>query len=177
MSKTKSYMDTDYAKGHKIFNNYNESPEVLKNYFKNKISQQIGIEKLEKTKGIYVDKDSKTSENLRNTLLNDEEFIEKLKKYDIAMKQNYSINNSLNLKDKNFHYALGNVDIRDMHINKNGDTELYITDIYDFNEGEKSNAVRVGKDRQDRGEITPYFIAYHVIIPKKEKEKAFKNKQ
>ena len=47
-------------------------------------------------------------------------------------------------------------------------------DVYDFNEGEKSKAVRAGKDRQDKGEITPYFIAYRVIIPKEEKERVLK---
>ena len=56
-----------------------------------------------------------------------------------------------------------------MHINKNGDIELYITDVYDFNEEERNNLVRIGRDRQNKGEITPYFYAYRVIIPKNEK--------
>ena len=30
MSKTKSYMDTEYAKKHKVYNNYNEAPDNLK---------------------------------------------------------------------------------------------------------------------------------------------------
>ena len=63
-----------------------------------------------------------------------------------------------------------------MHINQNGDIELYIADVYDFNEGEASNLVRVGRNRQDKGEITPYFYAYRVIIPKDEKEAILKDK-
>lgn len=50
MSKTKSYMNTDYAKQHKIYNNYNEAPDNLKNYFKDKITEQIGSDKLKKNK-------------------------------------------------------------------------------------------------------------------------------
>ena len=55
-----------------------------------------------------------------------------------------------------------------MHINKNGDVELYVTDTYDFN-NEKSRAPAAGRDRQDKGEIKPYFAVYHVIIPKDSK--------
>ena len=63
-----------------------------------------------------------------------------------------------------------------MHINQNGDIELYIADVYDFNEGEASNLVRVGRNRQDKGEITPYFYAYRVIIPKDKKEAILNDK-
>ena len=45
MSKSKSYLNTDYAKQHKIYNNYNEVPIELNKYFKNKISEQIGEDK------------------------------------------------------------------------------------------------------------------------------------
>lgn len=61
MSKTKSYINTDYVKKHKIYNNYNEAPDNLKNYFKDKITEQIGADKLEKTKGIYIDENSESS--------------------------------------------------------------------------------------------------------------------
>ncbi len=58
-----------------------------------------------------------------------------------------------------------------MHINKNGDIELYITDIYDFNEGEKSKKIQAGRNRQDKGQITPYFSIYRVIIPNEERKR------
>ncbi len=69
------------------------------------------------------------------------------------MRKNYSVNDSISLKGKNWHNAIGNADIRDMHINKNGDIELNIADIYDFNEGEKNKMVNVCRNRQDKGEI------------------------
>ena len=53
-----------------------------------------------------------------------------------------------------------------MHINENGDIELYITDVYDFNEGETNEMVRIGRDRQERGEIKPYFEIFRIIISK-----------
>ena len=43
------------------------------------------------------------------------------------------------------------------------------TDVYDFNPNSKSDLVQVGRERQERGEITPYFMIYHVIIPKNRK--------
>ncbi len=174
MSKTKSYINTDYAKKHKIYNNYNEAPDNLKNYFKDKITEQIGADKLGKTKGIYIDADSESSNSLKSNLLKDNDFIEKLKKYDNAMNKKYKINDSINLKGKNWGNAVGNADIRDMHINKNGDIEFYVTDVYDFNEGEKNPLVKIGRNRQDNGNITPYFYAYRVIISKEEKEQLLK---
>ena len=56
-----------------------------------------------------------------------------------------------------------------MHINRNGDIDLLVTDIYDFNPNSPSDLVQVGRERQERGEITPYFMIYHVIIPKNRK--------
>ena len=111
---------------------------------------------------------------LKNNLLQDKDFIDKLKNYDKDLKNNVHINDSINLKGRNWHHAVGNSDIRDMHVNKNGDVELYVTDVYDFNEGEKNKLVRIGRNRQDKGEITPYFSAYRVIIPKEEKDKILK---
>ncbi len=176
MSKTKSYLDTDYAKQHKIYNNYNEAPNDLKKYFQNKISEQIGEDKLDKTKGILIDADTDSSKNLKDNLLSNEEFINKLKKFDKALKNNYLVNNSIQFTGKNWGNAIGRADIRNMHINQSGDIELYIADVYDFNEGEASNPVRVGRNRQDKGEITPYFYAYRVIIPRKEKEQILKGR-
>ena len=85
-----------------------------------------------------------------------------------STKPTTSINDSLIFEGFNWHNAIGYADIRDMHINKNGDIELYIADVYDFNVGEKNKFVRIGYDRQEKGEITPYFYAYRVIIPQEE---------
>ncbi len=169
MAKTKYYMNTPYAKKHKIYNSYNEVPDNFKEYFKNKITQQIGKENLEKTKGIFIDVNSKSSESLKNALIKDSNFINKLKKYNKAMNKNYFINESINFEDNNWQNAVGHADIKNMHINKDGDIELYITDVYDFNEGEKNPLVRAARNRQEKGEITPYFSIYRVIIPKEEK--------
>lgn len=176
MSKTDSYMDTDYAKKHKIYNNYKETPEELREYFREKISSQIGEDKLETTRGILIDKDSESSKNLAKALISHEKFLKILQDYGKAMKNNYSVDDSISFEDKNWHNAIGNADIKNMHINKDGDIELYVTDTYDFNDGEMG-AVAVGRDRQEKGEITPYFDIYHVIIPKDIKNEVLKNRK
>ena len=166
MSKTDTYLNTDYAKQHKIFNNYKEAPNVLQDYFKNKITGQIGEDNLDITKGILIDKYSESSQSLRQNLLANTEFLNKVKTYSKALRHGFIINDSINIKGDNWHNAIGYADIRNMHINKNGDIELFIADVYDFNEGEKNKFVRIGRNRQEEGEITPYFYAYHVIIQK-----------
>ena len=171
MSKTDYYMDTKYAKEHKVLNNYKEAPKELHEYFEEKIPKQIGKDKLETTKGIYIEPNSKSSKKLAKDLMENEDFIKKLKDYEKPMNHNLSVDESISFKDKNWHNTIGNGDIRKMHINKNGDVELYVTDTYDFNKGEKSGAPAVGRDRQEKGEIKPYFEIYHVIIPKEKYDK------
>ena len=177
MSKTDSFLDTDYARKHQVLNNYKEMPKELQDYFKKKIPQQVGADKLDTMKGIFYDEKSEPSKNLKHNLLKDKNFIRKLNKYTKAMDLKMSVNDSIALTGANWSHAVGNADIRDMHINKNGDLELYIADVYDFNEGEKSKAVRVGRNRQEKGEITPYFYAYRVIIPSAEMKSALKNQK
>jgi len=46
------------------------------------------------------------------------------------------------------------------------DIELYVTDTCDFNSSERKGAPAAGRNRQEKGEIKPYFEIYHVIIPK-----------
>lgn len=176
MSKKDSYINTDYVKKHKIYNNYKEVPEELREYFREKISSQIGEDKLETTKGILIDKDSESSKDLAEGLISNEKFLKILQDYEKAMENNLSVDDSISFEDKNWHNAIGNADIKNMHINKNGDIELYVTDTYDFNDGE-TGAVAVGRDRQEKGEITPYFDIYHVIIPKQMKDKILKNRK
>jgi hypothetical protein len=63
--------------------------------------------------------------------------------------------------------SMNEKDNKNMHINKNGDLDLLITDVYDFNNDKNaSDLVKVGRDRQEKGGIIPYFYIYHVIIPK-----------
>ncbi len=174
MSKTDSYLDTDYARKHQVLNNYKEMPKELQDYFNKKIPQQVGADKLDTMKGIFYDEKSEPSKNLKHNLLKDKNFIRKLNKYTKAMDLKMSVNDSIALTGANWSHAVGNADIRDMHINKNGDLELYIADVYDFNEGEESKPVIVGRNRQEKGEITPYFYAYRVIIPSAEMKSAIK---
>ena len=169
MSKSDYYMNTQYAREHLVLENYEKIQDInakLKNYFKDKIVEQIGKDKLKSIKGIFIDFDSKSSQKLANYLIHDDMFIQKLKKYDKALVSKFFINDSISFNDTNWHYAIGNADIREMHINKDGDLELYICDVYDFNEFDDRKFIKIGRDRQDRFELIPYYFAYRVIISK-----------
>ena len=178
MSKTSSYMNTDYVKGHVVFNNYKEVSSDLQTYFRDKITKQLGLDKvpsslkeeiLDSTKGIYIDAQSESSKSLSEILTSEPDFMNLLTNSIKKIKNNISVEGSLKFKDKNFYYAIGHADIKDMHINRNGDIDLLVTDVYDFNPNSKSDLIQVGRERQEKGEITPYFIIYHVIIPKNRK--------
>lgn len=39
-----------------------------------------------------------------------------------------------------------------MHINRQGNINLLVTDVYDFNPNSLSDLVQVGRDRQEKGE-------------------------
>ena len=159
-------MNTDYARQHTIFDNYLQVDSDLQDYLKEKISKQIGKDKLLTTQGIYIEADSDSSKRLAQSLVDHLDFLKIVINNKKALNNNLHINSSIHFKDRNFGYALGNADILDMHINKNGELDLLIADTYDFNPNELSDLVRTARIRQERGQIIPYFIIYHVIIPK-----------
>ncbi len=168
MSKKDSYLNTDYAKEHLIYNNYTELDNDFKDYFKEKIKTQIGEDKLNSTKGIFINSEHLSSKDLSKVIVQNEDFKKLFNENNNKMQKGLITEGSINFTDKNFHNALGNVDIKEMKYKKNGDLELYVTDVYDFNKNDNNPMVKAGRRLQDRGEIKPYFIIYHVIIPKNE---------
>ena len=170
MSKKDYYLNTDYAKEHLIFKNYKELSTDLRNYFEKKITSQIGADKLESTGGIYIDAQHESSKKLSKALINNQEFIQKYEQAKKLIVTGNSVNTSIQFTDNNFHYAIGKADILDMHINRNGDLDLLVTDVYDFNDDKNASAlIKAGRKSQEKGEIIPYFYIYHVIIPKNTK--------
>ena len=178
MSKTECYLNTDYVKEYVIFNNYKEVNSDLQDYFKDKITEQLELHKvssevreeiLNSTKGIYIDAESDSSKRLSETLIKEPKFVELLTSSIREMKNGASVESSLQFTDENFYNALGKADIKSMHINKQGNIDLLITDVYDFNPNSKNKMVKVGRKLQEEGKITPYFIMYHVIIPRDRK--------
>ena len=170
MSKKDTYLNTDYAKEHLIFKNYKELSPDLRDYFEEKITKQIGADKLDSTGGIYINAEHKSSKNLANALVDNQEFIKNVAENKKSLVAGNSIKTSVQFTDRNFHNAIGKADILDMHINKNGNLDLLVTDVYDFNDDKNaSDLVKTGRDRQEKGEIIPYFYIYHVIIPKNAK--------
>ncbi len=166
MSMADSYMDTEYARNNLVFNNYLELNSDLQPYFKRKIAEQIGEDKLLTTKGIYIDAQSASSKRMASALVSNYDFIKELYENRRSLDRGLHINTSIQFNDRNFHSAIGNADILDMHINKNGEIDMLVTDVYDFNDNETLTLIREARKRQLAGEIIPYFIIYHVIIPK-----------
>ncbi len=169
MSKSEYYLNTEYAKQHLIFNNYLEVNSDLQEYLKNKITEQLGEDKLLTTKGIYIASETDSSKRLAEALVNNNSFIKVLIENKDRLKNKIPFDSSIKFTDNNFHYALGNADLLDIHINKKGDIDLLVADTYDFNPGDKNDLVQVAYERQKQGKIKPYFIIYHVIIPKSAK--------
>ena len=84
MSKTSSYLNTDYSKEYVIFNNYKEVSSDLQTYFKDKITEQLGLDNvdsslkeeiLNSTKGIYIDSKSQSSKELSEILTSEPDFM------------------------------------------------------------------------------------------------------
>ena len=164
MAKKEYYLNTPYAKEHQIFNNCYELEPRLRDYFIEKITQQIGADKLQTTKGIYINSNSQSSKELaKNAYLQKKvhSYINQIKKGQVI-----AIDRDMTFKKWNFYYAINNADILDLHINKQGNVDLLVVDTYDFNnDPDSSDLIKLAREHQDRGDLVPYFIIYHVELP------------
>ena len=175
MSKTDSYLNTEYAKQCYVVDSYKKFDSETNHYFENKLIEQLELKdtpkeirdkKLAKIKGIFINSESDSSKSLAKVLLTHPDFIKFKQNSEKKLKNNISVNGSIRFTDKNWRNALGYADIRNMRYNRYGDLELLVTDVYDFNKNETNPLVQIGRDRQLKGQITPYCIMYHVKIPK-----------
>ena len=121
MSKKDSYLNTDYAKEHLIYNNYTELDNDFQDYFKEKIKTQIGEDKLNSTKGIFINSEHLSSKDLSKVIVQNEDFKKLFNENNNKMQKGLITEGSINFTDKNFHNALGNVDIKEMKYKKNED--------------------------------------------------------
>ena len=70
----------------------------------------------------------------------------------------------MKFESKNFHNAISNADILDLHINKQGNIELLFVDTYDFNKNEPKDLIKLAREHQDRGDLIPYFMLSYQYI-------------
>ena len=177
MARSDSYLNTDYAKEHTVFNNYKELNSELREYFKDKITNQLEISKLpieaqekilNETKGIFIESTSKTSEDLAHVLTKEPDFIKIINKSKDDLKNNKTVNSSIKFQDKNFHNAIGKADLLDIHKDNMGNIRVLVTDVYNFDKDSKTPLLRAGRTLQDEGKLKPYFIIYDVIIKKQD---------
>ena len=152
-------MNTPYAREHQIFNNCYELEPRLRDYFIEKITQQIGADGLETTKGIYIDTNSQSSKELaKNSDLQKKvhSYINQIKKGQVI-----AIDRDMTFKTGNFYYAINNADILDLHINKQGNVDLLVVDTYDFNnDPNSSDLIKLAREHQDRGD---FFVSFNFL--------------
>ena len=175
MSKSDSYMNTEYAKQHLVLDNYEKLSGDLKNYFADKIIKQLNLSEvseqqcqyvLDNTKGIYIEQNSESSKKLAEILLEEPDFIKTVNDNKYNILNGKIAEGSIEFKNTNFHHAIGRADIKNIKLNSNGDMTLLVTDVYDFNKDSDSPLIQAGRKRQEEGKIMPYFIIYDVVIPK-----------
>ena len=143
----------------------------LERFIRRKLKEQINTTE---SRGILFNTNSSLSKEIEN----DENFLSRI--------QNYAKNNKNNLlfrrnsknstfggfKNPDLHYALGNVDVINIHLDDMDNLWMLIVDTYDFNKGETNILVKTGRELQDAGLIENYYSIIPVKIPP-EKWKTF----
>ena len=143
----------------------------LERFIRRKLNEQINATE---SRGILFNTNSSLSKEIEN----DENFLSRI--------QNYAKNNKNNLlfrrnsknstfggfKNPDLHYALGNVDVINIHLDDMDNLWMLIVDTYDFNKGEKNPLVIIGRKLQEKGLIENYYSIIPVKIPP-EKWKTF----
>ena len=143
----------------------------LERFIRRKLNKQINVTE---SIGILFNTNSSLSKEIEN----DENFLSRI--------QNYAKNNKNNLlfrrnsknstfggfKNSDLHYALGNVDVINIHLDDMDNLWMLIVDTYDFNKGEKNPLVITGRKLQEKGLIENYYSIIPVKIPP-EKWKTF----
>ena len=112
-----------------------------------------------------------TNSSISKKIENDENFLSRI--------QNYAKNNKNNLlfrrnsknstfggfSNSDLHYALGNVDVINIHLDDMDNLCMLIIDTYDFNKGETNFLVKKGRTFQEKGWIENYYSIIPVKIP------------
>lgn len=143
----------------------------LERFIRRKLKEQINTTE---SRGILFNTNSSLSKEIEN----DENFLSRI--------QNYAKNNKNNLlfrrnsknstfggfKNSDLHYALGNVDVINIHLDDMDNLWMLIVDTYDFNKGETNFLVKKGRTFQEKGWIENYYSIIPVKIPP-EKWKTF----
>ena len=171
MSLKDTYLNTEYAKQFHIYSNYLELNDDLKSFVETRL-KLIGVNDITKIKGIYIHPFSSTSIDLSKN----KELINAIQQYRININQGINTELGVSFTKGNFYYAIGLAYILNMRINNKGELDVLLFDTYDFNKKDDRPLVIAGKILQDLGIIKPFFVFYHVIIPKSETDKILENK-
>ncbi len=165
MSYAREHLNTDYAKKHKRYSSVDELEPDLKDFLKEKISNENKDNNMQDMKGIRFNFDTEFS----NKLANDKSIHKFVRQNAYNIRNNIKINDSsLQFENGNTHNAIGRADVRKIKELDNGDLYVQLVDVYDFDANPKSDPkIRAARRLQDSKDIIPYFSVFDVIIPRK----------
>ena len=143
----------------------------LEHFIRRKLKEQINTTE---SRGILFNTNSSLSKEIEN----DENFLSRI--------QNYAKNNKNNLlfrrnsknstfggfSSRDLRYALGNVDVINIHLDDMNNLWMLIVDTYDFNKNDPLPIVQKARKFQEQGLIENYYSIIPVKIPP-EKWKTF----
>lgn len=168
MALADTYLDTPFARQHKVFNSVSEVSPFLRGFVEYKIESQLGRAYVNEIKGIFIDNDSEASKRLAK---NSDIYKYVRENKDYLSSFGTIKKGSIQFTDTNFYNAIGKADIIDMNVNSNNEITFYVVDTYDFNANSTNPLVRAGRINQEYGRLIPYFIIYSVKIDRNTSER------
>lgn len=70
--------------------------------------------------------------------------------------------------DPDMYAAFHGAELKNIHLDKNGNLHVRLEDLYNFNKGRTSNKGRAARIMQENGHLAPYYIICHIIVTKNE---------
>ncbi len=104
------------------------------------------------------------SDELKSIIKQDIQYIRKFKIFPAK-------DSNVEFTSPDLYNALHGANIADASFDKDGNLNLVIEDLYNFNQGRTSVRGRVGEKLQNQGDLVPYYIRVNVKIPKSELDK------
>ena len=170
--------DLSYTKDAIKLTNWND-PRVAsdKDYLRKKVMEQFSYYDFDEDNisGYFFKNYSEPSQRIANDL----NFLKKIRE-----SKKYILNNNVGISmgfpsygpniKSNLYFALGNVDIRNRYLDKNGNLHVKVYDTYDFNPKEDNPLVVTGKKKMLEGELKPFFTIHDIIIPKEKLDELWK---
>lgn len=104
------------------------------------------------------------SNELKSIIKNDIDFIRKLHLFP-------AVGSDIEFTSPDLYNALHGANITEAKFDEQGNLNIKIEDLYNFNKGRTSVRGRLGEKLQNKGDLIPYYLQINVKIPKSELDK------